>query len=261
MKPTDKELEAIKVSEQFYQKQNTGFFNSLLKREFRFDNYETDEIKDMAVLWSKFGLITNDKFKFSDAQKIELINIWFNILYPFNMDIISSYNRDLEEFNRKARKFYQENPHIHVSWDFPSPEKYLKKLKDKFGFYDNPKFQKAEIDDNELFEMGIHYIKQKFLQDGFELIQYQEPPFVPQFILKKDGTTYFLYVKIKRSPFELNDIFSNDEIQGYVWSCQKREVNLLLAGVVFANGVNIDAPIYKEDKIEIDFTGLINMFE
>jgi len=85
-----------------------------------------------------------------------------------------------------------------------------------------PTFNKTEIDDNELFEMGIYYIKQKALQENFQIIQYQEPPFVPQYILEKNNETFFLYIKVKRSPYELNDIFSNDEIQGYVWSCQKR---------------------------------------
>ncbi len=118
-----------------------------------------------------------------------------------------------------------------------------------------------EIDDNELFEMGIYYIKQKALQEDFQIIQYQEPPFVPQYILQRNNETYFLYIKVKRSPNELNDIFSNDEIQGYVWSCQKRNVKLLLAGIVFSNGTDSKKQIYKEDKIEIDFTGIINMFE
>lgn len=261
MKPTDKELEAIEASEEMYNNQKKGFMRNLFGKPFRFDIYETSEIKNLESLWQCYGLKSNDKYKFSDEQKIYLIDQWFNILYPFDKDITASYNRDLEEFNRKARKFYQENPHIHVSWDFPSPEKYLKKITDKFGFYDNPTFKKAEIDDNDLFKMGVHYIKQKALQDDFQIIQYQEPPFVPQYILEKDDETYFLYIKIKRAPFELNDIFSNDEIHGYVWSCQKRNVKLLLAGIVFSNGTDSKMEIYKEDKIEIDFTGIINMFE
>jgi hypothetical protein len=123
------------------------------------------------------------------------------------------------------------------------------------------KLEKLEIDDDELFEMGVYYIKQKTIQNGFEIIKYQQPPFVPQFVLEKKGVNYFLYIKVKRSPFDLNDIFSNDEIRGYVMSCKKRNVQLLLAGIVFSNGKNINAPIYREDKIEIDFTGIIDMFE
>jgi hypothetical protein len=124
-----------------------------------------------------------------------------------------------------------------------------------------PIFNKTEINENELFEMGKFYITQKAVQENFQIIQYQEPPFVPQYILEKNNETFFLYIKVKRSPYELNDIFSNDEIQGYVWSCQKRNAKLLLAGIVFSNGTDSKKPIYKEDKIEIDFTGIINMFE
>tara|TARA_B110000977_G_C10781712_1_gene378866 strand:- start:186 stop:563 length:378 start_codon:yes stop_codon:yes gene_type:complete len=120
---------------------------------------------------------------------------------------------------------------------------------------------RTEIEDNDLFNMGVHYIKQKITSEGFQINEYQEPPFVPQFIVKKANETYFLYIKIERRPFDLNDIFSNEEIQGYVWSCKKRNMKLLLAGIVFSNGTNPDNSIYKEDKIEIDFTGIINMFE
>lgn len=261
MKPTDKELEAIKVSEEMYRKQKKGFLSRVISIPFQFNSYETSEIKNLEVLWEYFGLKSNDKFSFNDEQKVNLIDRWFNILYPYDKDIVGSYYEDLEAFNKQARKFHQENPHMHVSWDFPSPEKYLKTLTDKFGFYNNPKFNKTEIDDNELFEMGVYYIKQKALNEGFQIIQYQEPPFVPQFVLEKDNETYFLYVKVKRAPDELNEIYSNDEIQGYVWSCQKRNVKLLLAGIVFSNGIDLSKPIYKEDKIEIDFTGIINMFD
>jgi len=263
MEPTKKELEAIKASEQFFQKRNKNLLSRLINKVFSFDDYKTDKVKSLEVLWSKFGL-NNDKYKFSDEEKVELIHRWFNILYPFNRDIITSYNRELEHFQKQARKFYQENPHMHVSWNYPSPEKYLSKLTKKFGHYDNPKFEKlakVEIDDSELFRMGIHYIREKLLRENFEIIQYQEPPFVPQFILEKNNKIYFLYTKVKRHPFELKEIFTDDEIQGYVGSCQKRNVNLLLAGIVFSNGIESENPIFKEDKIGIDFTGIINLFE
>lgn len=261
MKPTDKELEAIKVSEEIYRKQKKSFINNIISKPFCFDSYETSDIKNLEVLWEYFGLKSSDKYSFNDEQKVDLIDRWFNILYPFDKDIVASYNQNVEDFNIQARKFCQENPHMHVSWDFPTPEKYLKKLTAKFGFYDNPTFNKAEIDDSELFKMGVHYIKQKVLKEDFQIIQYQEPPFVPQFILEKDNKTYFLYINVKRSPNKLDDIFSNDEIQGYVWSCQKRNVSLLLSGIIFSNGIDNNLPIYKEDKIEIDFTGILNMFE
>lgn len=230
-------------------------------QSFQFESYETPENKNLESLWECFGLKSKDNYKFTDDQKIDVINRWFNILYPFDKDIVASYKKDLDAFNSQKRKFNQENPPMHASWDFPCPEKYLKKITQEFGCYDNPKCYKAEIDDNELFEMGIHYIKQIVRKENFQILQYQEPPFVPQFILEKDNKTYFLYVKVKKKPFELNEMFTNDEIQGYVLSCQKRDVKLLLAGIVFSNGTNLNNPIHKEDKIEVDFTGLINMFE
>jgi hypothetical protein len=138
MKPTDKELEAIKLSEELYRKQKRSFLSSLFGRPFQFDSYETSEIKSLEILWKYFGLKSDDKHRFNNEQKIELINQWFNILYPYDVDIVASYNRDADSFYEEVSEFQQENPNMHVSWDFPSPEKYLKKISDKFGFYDNP---------------------------------------------------------------------------------------------------------------------------
>jgi hypothetical protein len=117
------------------------------------------------------------------------------------------------------------------------------------------------INESELFEMGVHYVRQVFLSEGYEEIQYQEPPFVPQFILNKNDRTYFLYIKVQSAPFDLEEIFSNDEINGYVWSCQKRGVGLLLSGIVFSNASDPAKSVNKLDRIEIDYTGLINLFE
>ena len=55
---------------------------------------------------------------------------------------------------------------------------------------------RTEIEDNDLFNMGVHYIKQKITSEGFQINEYQEPPFVPQFIVKKANETYFLYIKL-----------------------------------------------------------------
>ena len=120
---------------------------------------------------------------------------------------------------------------------------------------------KEEISENELFDMGVSYIRQKVVKESFQIVQFQELPFIPQFIIEKNNETYFLYVKVRRYPFDLKDIFSNEELHGYVLSCKKRNVKLLLAGIVFSNGIDSLNPIYKEDKIEVDFTGIINMFE
>lgn len=138
MKPTDKEIEAIKLSEELYRKQKRGFIRSIFGKPFRFNSYETSEIKCLEELWYSFGLYSYEKHIFTNQQKIELIHQWFNILYPYDVDIVKSYNQDTDVFYKEIQELHQQHPHIHVSWDFPTPEKYLQKITDTYGFYDNP---------------------------------------------------------------------------------------------------------------------------
>lgn len=118
---------------------------------------------------------------------------------------------------------------------------------------------KTKINDVELFDVGMKYLSEKLKYTGYEIIQYQSQPLVPQFVVRKNNCDYFLYVKVKRHPFNIKRIFSDFELNGYSYSCKKRKIGFLIAGLVIENAVNSELALYKEDKLLIDFSGIINM--
>jgi hypothetical protein len=262
MQPNNSEFQAIKIAEGFVNQKPLPFLKKILSKGFQFTNYEVSPEKSLSALWGKFGLRDDiyDSF-FSEENKIKCISEWFKILYRFDVNIIIEYQKYKEEFNTKAQKFYQQNPHMHVSWIFPDPENFLLKITERFGTYDNPIFSKQEITDIELFEFGITYIKNKIKENDYEIVQSQDPPFVPQFVLKKSNVSYFLYCKIVRAPESMSELFTGYEIDGYNRYCQKHCSKLLLAGMVVSNGNNESYPLYKEDKLAVEFTGILNASE
>lgn len=137
MKPNVKELNAIKLSETYYNKKYKGFINKYLFLKFRFQQCEVSAEKTLEALWLLYGLKNNNKFQFSDQEKLECINKWFKILYSLEFDLVADYDNKLREFQQQARKYHLENPNEHINWNFPSPENYILDMKAEFGYYDN----------------------------------------------------------------------------------------------------------------------------
>ena len=261
MQPNEKELKAIKFAEDLLAQNEHKGLKSMFRKKFHFPSKDVYGEKNLSLLWEKYGLTKNNsEHNFSEDEKLNCISEWVRILYPFEVDVHRLYAIDKNDFEQKARKFYQEHPHMHVSWDFPSPEKFLKKLDNTLGNYDNPKCSKEEVNDEELFEIGIDYVRRKIKADGYQIEFYQKPPFVPQMVLMRNGKKYFLYFKVDRHPVPINKLFSHIEMEGYANYCQKHSAGFLLSGIIFSNMVDENIPIYKEDKIGVDFTGILDMF-
>jgi hypothetical protein len=135
MKPSFKELEAIKLAEQYYNKKDRSFKKKYLFLKFKFKSYDVEANKTLSSLWNSFGLKSSSKFKFTDDEKLECINKWLKILYNVDFDAVADYNSKLNKFQQQMKHYHSENPDTHVSWNFPSPEKYIKELEAKFGNY------------------------------------------------------------------------------------------------------------------------------
>ena len=135
MKPSESELKAIKISEDYYNKERKSFLKKLLLKKFSFENYETPDLKNLFSLWQKFGLKNSANKLFSKEEKLECIDKWHKILYNNNFDIVADYHLKDKEFGAQARKVIKENPGVHFNWILPSPENYLNENQSEIGNY------------------------------------------------------------------------------------------------------------------------------
>lgn len=133
--PTSNEKLAISISKSFYIKK-LNFFSAFFQKIFNSNSsFEVDNEETFETLWLKYGLHNNKKIKFSQDEKIDCIDKWFRILYKIDYDLISDFNTEYKTFMDKAKEFHKNNPRTHVSYSFPTPEKFIKKIDERFGPY------------------------------------------------------------------------------------------------------------------------------
>ncbi len=140
MKPNIKELEAIKLAEQYYNQKDKSFKKKYLFLKFKFKSYDVLAEKTLSNLWSKFGLKSNATIEFSDEEKLECLNKWIEILYNVKFDAVVDYNNKLKNFQLHMKEYYKSNPpnyEVHISWDFPSIEKFIVDMDNEFGSYNS----------------------------------------------------------------------------------------------------------------------------
>ena len=259
MSPTELEIKAIKCAELMYTKRRKGWFARFFKKPFQFNDYKSSPKKTLSMLWQMYGLADSKEFQFTKEDKLTLINEWYSIFYPHKLNITERYLKMEKEYFRKTSDYTNKNPYIHVSWVYPTPESYLDQLTEQFGPYDQPKQKLNELSNEQLHQFGMEYVKEHILKNGYTIVRHQQLNHLPQFVLQKNGIEYFMYVRFERSPFDLKKLFSNEELTKYIWLCQKRNKGLLIAGIVFSNANNEFSPLYEDQPLSIDFTGIVDM--
>jgi len=259
MNPTQLEMQAIKCAEHMYTKKRKGFLSKFFKKPFKFSHYNVNTEKSLSMLWQYYGLTNTNEFHFTNEDKLSLINEWYTIFYPHKLNITERYLKMEQEYFRKTSEYMNNNPFIHVSWIYPTPESYLEKLTEQFGYYDNPKQKWNELSNEQIHQFGMEYVKEHILKNGYIIVRQQQLNHLPQFVLQKNGIEYFMYVRFERSPFNIKKLFSNEELTEYIWLSQKKSKGLLVAGIVFANSNDEYAPLYDDQPLSIDFTGIVDM--
>jgi hypothetical protein len=135
VKPSEKELKVIKLTERLYNRKYRNGILFFLKPNFKFKNISVSDNKNMEVLWSKYGLKNFNNFKFTESEKIDCMQQWYNILFITDFDLMSDFKIKKDKFSADARKTIKENPGVHFNWILMTPEYYLKTKSPEFGEY------------------------------------------------------------------------------------------------------------------------------